>query len=202
VDVVITSSDPSVLLVSPDETTPGTASITVSVADGTTRFDYYVQGVEGQTGSATVTATATGFTNGTATKDVVQPAISLYGLYSTMTTAYPDDPFRVQVGIPDAGQTYMADYQEVRAGAPSALAATVTSSNAAVGQLVTSTASGAEVTVQIAEGWYYSPNSVLDGGVAFDPLAVGTTTVTATIPGFVTLPASGSGSIDVTVTTP
>lgn len=202
VDVVITSSDPSVLLVSPNETTPGTASITVSVADGVTLFNYYVQGLEGQTGTATVTATATGFTDGTATKEVVQPALSLYNLYSTMTTAYSDDPFRVQVGIPDAGQTYMADYQEVRAGAPSSYTATVTSSDAGVGQLVTSTVTGGSVTVEIVAGAYYSPNTVVDGGVAFDPLTVGTTTVTATITGFVTLPPSGYGSIDVTVTAP
>jgi len=202
VDVVITSSDPSVLLVSPDETTPGTASITVPVADGSTRFDYYVQGVEGQTGTTSVTVTATGFTNGTATKDVVQPALRLYSLYTTMTTDQSDDPFSVRVGIPDATQTSIEDYQEVRAGAPSSYTATVTSSDAGVGQLVTSTLSGGSVTVQIVVGDYYSPGSVADGGVAFDPIAVGTTTVTATIPGFVTLPAAGYGAIDVTVTTP
>ncbi len=202
VDVVITSSDPSTLLVSPNATTPGTASITVAVADGSTSVPYYVQGVEGQTGTVTVTATAPGFTDGTTTKDVVQPAINLYSIYTTMTTAYSDDPFRVQVGIPDIDQNYMQTYQDVRAGAPSSYTATVTSSNAAVGELITTAATGGSVEVLIVEGEYYTPNTVATGGVAIRPLSVGTTTVTATIPGFVTLPASANGSVDVTVITP
>src|SRR6185503_2295082 len=54
--VRITSSDPAVLLVSPNASTPGAAFIDVPVSQGTTFFSYYVQGVEGAAaGTATLT---------------------------------------------------------------------------------------------------------------------------------------------------
>jgi hypothetical protein len=201
VDVVITSTNPSVLLVSPNSATPGTASITVPVANGGTSAAYYVQGFEGATGTVTVTATATGLFDGTTTTDVVQPALQLVGLYASPTTTAADDPFEIRVGIPNATQTAMQSNQWVRAGAPSSITATVVSSDAAVGQLVTTTLSGATVTVNIVSGQYRSPYSVATGGVAFDPLTAGPTTVSATITGFVTLPLN-YGSIAITVTTP
>ena len=46
VTVHVQSSAPATLLVSPDATTPGTASIDVVVPNGTGSFSYYVQGVE------------------------------------------------------------------------------------------------------------------------------------------------------------
>jgi hypothetical protein len=188
VDVVITSSNPSVMLVSPDASTAGTASITIPVADGFTSIGYYVQGVEGATGTAVVTATAQGFTDGTGTITVVQPAVQLASVTTNTTTLSPDDPFWVGVGIPNGQQTAITEWQAVRVGG--SYTATVTSSDAAVGQLVTTALTGASVTVDIPEGTSNSATSVAGGGVAFDPLTAGTTTVSAAITGFLILPTA------------
>ncbi len=201
VDVVLTSSDPTVMLVSPDDTTAGSESITVTVPDGSTSFNYYLQGLEGVVDTATLTATATGFAADSSTVSVLQPAVQLYGLNTSMTTLDYDDPFQVRIGIPDANQNYLSEHQYVRAGGPATYTATVTSGAPTVAQLTTTALSDDTVTVDIAEGLYYSPTTVESGGVAFDPLTAGMTTVSATIPGFVTLPP-GVGSIDVTVTAP
>ena len=76
------------------------------------------------------------------------------------------------------------------------MTATVTSSDVAVGQLVTTALSGGTVTVDIVPGLYYSPTSVAAGGVAFDPLSTGVTMVSVAIPGFIMLPTA---SVSVTV---
>lgn len=83
----------------------------------------------------------------------------------------------------------------VRAGGL-ALTTTVTSSNATAGQLVTTATVDQGVTVQIPSRENRSANTVATGGVAFDPLASGDTTVSATIPGFIT---TTNGLQDVTV---
>ena len=103
VTVHVQSSQPGVLLVSPDAATPGTASIDVVVPNGNSSFGYYVQGVELQTGTVQLTASAPGFTNGTATGTVQQPAFEIQGLTLSTTTFAPDNPFYVQVGLPYAG---------------------------------------------------------------------------------------------------
>ncbi|HXI21922.1 MAG TPA: hypothetical protein VNH46_12580, partial [Gemmatimonadales bacterium] len=53
VTVTLTSSLPSVLLLAPDASTPGQASIQIPVANGSTSFLFYVQGVEQATGTVT-----------------------------------------------------------------------------------------------------------------------------------------------------
>ena len=62
VTVRITSSNPAVLLVSPNATTVGTASVDIPVANGSTDATYYIHGIEGARGTVTLTATASGFT--------------------------------------------------------------------------------------------------------------------------------------------
>ncbi len=142
VTVRIESSDPAVALVSPDATTPGTAFIEVPVADGSYWFFYYIQGVEGATpGSVTLTASAPGFIDGTGTVNVVQPALLIYRLVTSIDTLDPDDPFQIGVGIPTAGNTSLSQWQAVRAGG-SALTATITNSADTVGRLVTTAATG------------------------------------------------------------
>jgi hypothetical protein len=196
VDVVITSSNPTVALVAPDASTPGTESIIVSLSDGQTTFSYYVQGVEGQTGTVTFTARASGFTDGSTTKTIVQPALDISGLNLNPTVGAADDLFVVRVGVPNGSQTFLNELQAIRAGG-SALTVTVTSSDDVVGQLVTSTLTGGSVTVQIAVGATQTPSSVAAGGVAFDPLTVGSTTVTADTIGFITTTANGVRTVNV-----
>ena len=142
------------------------------------------------TGAVTFTASANGYTDGTAVKTIVQPAVQISSLSTSPTAGGIDDAFFVLVGTPNAGGTFMTDFQEVRAGAPAALTATLTTDNLSVGQLVTLAATGDTVTVDIVVGQNFSPTSVATGGVAFDPLAQGTTTIATTIPGFILLPSA------------
>ena len=64
--------------------------------------------------------------------------------------------------------------------------ATITNSNGAVGRLLTNAfpAGAQTVTVLIADELARSASTIAMGGVAFDPLTVGSTRVSATIPGF------------------
>ena len=71
----------------------------------------------------------------------------------------------------------------------SPLTATVANSASAVAQLATQAATGQTVTVQIAPGSSQSGTRA-QGGIEFDPLSAGSSTVSSTIPGFLTLPTS------------
>jgi len=189
VTVRVTSADPAVALVAPNATTPGTAFIDVPVAQGSSSFSYYVQGVEGAVGTVTVQATASGYTDGSATVAVVQPALDLIFLNATTTAGAADDPFQVRIGVPNGTNQFMNAEQAIRAGG-TAVTATVTSSDVAVGQLVTTAQTGGTVTVTIAVGQARSPGTVAAGGMALDPLTAGQTTVSATIPGLIALPTA------------
>ena len=182
VTVTLTSSDPTTALVSPDASTAGQASVQVRIPDGTSSFGFYVQGVEGATGSVTVTATAQGFINGTNTISVEQPGIMLVGLVSTTTASAADDDFYAYVGV-RAGAGVSA--QNVRAGG-SQVVVTATSSNPTTARLVTSGQAGASIISVIAPGFYYTPFGAAAGGLSLDPLAQGDTNVSVTAPGFIT----------------
>jgi hypothetical protein len=196
VTVTLTSSDPAKLRLSTDPAVEGAGSIDIFMADGQTSSPYfYVQALEGLTGTVTLTASAPGFTDDTDPVEILQPVVQLTGLSTPTTTLSDEDPFRVQVGIAANGVNW-TQAQDVRAGADP-LTATLTSSHAAVGQLVTLAQSGASVTVQIVPGEDFSPSTVAGGGVAFDPLTAGTTTVSAEIPGYISIPTA---SLKVVVT--
>lgn len=190
VNVVVKSSAPGILKVSPNSTTPGTDSIIVFVANGGTSGTYWVQGMEGQTGSPTVTVSANGFIDGSAGFTVVQPAIELQGVPANIASGAANAAIYAQVGIPNGPLTSMNDYQELRAGGPGPLTVTFTNSSPGVVQLVTTDLTADVVTALINVGFYYSPTSVASGGVALDPLTVGTRTITASASGFVQLPGA------------
>jgi hypothetical protein len=198
--VRIQSSNPAMVLVSADAATPGAEFIDV-VPSGQT-FRYYVQGVEGSSGSATLTASLGGFAGGSATVTVVQPALDLVNLPALTTTMSADAPFMVRIGTPNPGSTYLGTPQAIRAGG-TAVTATVTLANSnpgGVALLATSAGLDQSRTVTIPVGQSQSPGAVASGGVAFHPLAAGTITVTAAIPGFIT--TANGGNINVTVSSP
>ena len=192
VTVRIESSDPSVAVIAPNVNTPGSAFVEVVLANGQVNASYVIQGVEGALGSATITARAARFADGSGLVHVVQPAVRIGGLVTSIDTLDPADAFTVVIGVPAAGGGGIANDQFLRAGAPP-LAVTLTSSDPAVGELVTATESGATVSVSIAAG------ANAGSGVSLRPLAAGTTTVTASAPGFLT---TGNGVVGVTVSTP
>jgi hypothetical protein len=181
--VIIKSSNPAVALVSPNATTAGSDSIMIPFTSPTTSASFYVHGLEGQTGTVTISARAAGFTDGSNTATVVQPALDITGLLQTTTAGAADDPFTVRVGT--GTSSALSVLQEARAGGPG-LTVTVTSSAPTFGQLVTQADTSGTVTVTVAAGASTTPTTVAAGGVAFDALAAGATTVSASIPGFVT----------------
>lgn len=195
--VRVESSSPSVYTVSTSTASVGETFVDIFVPNGQTRVDYVLHGIEGITNpvSPSITLSAPGFTNGAATVTVVQPAIDISGLFLTQTAGGGEDPFTVRVGIPNGTGTALQELQAVRAGA-GALTATVTTSDAGAAPLVTTPSTGASVTVQIGVGATASPSSVATGGVALDPLAAGSTTVAATIPGYL---ATGNATRSVTI---
>ncbi|MGD8885099.1 MAG: PKD domain-containing protein, partial [Gammaproteobacteria bacterium] len=199
VTVRVQSSDPTVALVAPDTNTAGTEYIDVFVPDGTNSFYFVAQGFEGADvpAAATFTASAPGFNSGTAIVNVVQPGLRIDALQTSTTTLSGLDTFTVDVGIPVSGNSNI-NVQRVRSGG-SAVTAVVASSVASVGQLVTAEGSGMSVAVDIQPGTSSSPITIAAGGVGFEPLDAGQTSVSVATPGYIT---TSAGSIDVTVTAP
>ncbi len=198
VTVQVRTSNPTVALLAPDAVTPGTPVIEVMVPAGQTYADFYLQGVTSATGNVTLTATQSQFTSGSLSVDVVQPVMRLSGLTASTTSLSADDPFRVETGyLHSNGVSFR--YANVSATQGS-LMVNLTSSETGVGQLVTTSASGSPVTVQIPINQRFSPSTVATGGVAFDPLSGGDATVAATAIGFD--PSYGSSSATVSVSQP
>lgn len=182
--VTLTSSDPSILRVSKAVDSASAASIQVVIPNGQTNYTFYVHGMEGVTGTPTITATASGFTNGTTSEEVVVPAIELQG-GGTYTAGAADALTYAQIGIRNGQNTALQRAQNVRAGSPSPVTVTFVSSTPAVGTMVNQAqGAGTPRTAVIAPGFYYTPTSVATGGVFFRPLTVGQTNLSVTAPGF------------------
>jgi hypothetical protein len=197
VEVTLSSSTDAVLRVSPIVASAvGTGSVTLTVAAGTSSASFYIHGMEGQTGTVTLTATAPGYTNGTGTAVVAAPAIEIAGLTSSMSASAANDPFEVRLGALNAAGTSLFDEQVVRPGG-TPITVTVTNGNAAVADLVTTAGAAQSRTVTIGVGAGRSATTVATGGVAFAPRAAGSTTVQLSAPGVVTV---STGTQTVTVT--
>lgn len=168
-------------MVSPNATTAGTSFIDVFVPDGQTSFDFYVQGINGVTGSVILTAISALFADGTATVEVVPAVLQILNLSTSTTCGAADDPFQVRTGyVHSNGTTFL--YALVSPAGP--VHVLLTSSNAGVGLLRTAAEYLAQVTVDVQPNTYDSPSTVIAGGVAFDALAAGSTTVSASSIGF------------------
>lgn len=198
VQVTLTSSDSNLVKLSPNATTAGTGSITLTLADGVAGFSYYVQGMESGVGTVSITAVASGFTNGTTSVGVRQAAVEIQGLSAAQTAGGADQVFYAQIGIPNAQNSGLARVQNVRAGAPASFTITFTSSNPAAGQITDLAGPPAtSKTAQIVSGFYYTQTSLAAGGVAFHAVAAGQTTVSATNPAFITTSTNGNRTVTV-----
>ena len=193
--VAIASSNAALVTVSNSSATAGGASQNVVIADGSTDATFFLHALAG-TGTATITASTNGFADGAATANIVQPAVAISGLAASVSVSAADQPFIVTVGIPNGGNTAIATPQPVRAGG--SLTVTLANSTAATAQLTTTAGSAQSRTVTINAGQQQSAGSVGAGGVAFDPLAPGSTNVPASIPGFISIPASPGFAVSVT----
>lgn len=198
ITVTIEVSDTNLALVTDDNLTPGSKSVDVFLPNGSSYAQFYVQAFEDTTGTIGVTASAPGFTAVTDSIDIVPAALRVLGLQTSHDPFDLDDAFYVSVGIANGSNTSLSATQDVRVGGPG-LTATVTNSNASVGQLVTNAITGQVVSVTIAPGESNTPTTVAAGGVAFDGLSPGTTDIEVTIPNFGQL---NDNPKTVTVTTP
>jgi hypothetical protein len=190
--VHLVSSDPTRVILAADVTTAGNpdGTLDIPVAAGVATFSYVVQALDWVEGvstptSVSITASAVGFTNGTTTAAYVQPGVTLIVLVTSISRTAANDDFQVQIGVPNALNTALASPQARRAGA-SAISVTVTNSNATVAEIDQNGGlNGAQSqTAQIVAGQNSTPNNVT-GGLEFDPLAAGPTTVATSATGFI-----------------
>lgn len=201
VTVRVTSSDPNVVLLSTNPTQVGGAFVDLVVPNGlsnTFSTPYVVQGVG--LGTATLTASAPGFVDGTSTVSVVQAGVTLSGQAST-TTFGQNLTLQALVGVPNVtnpNNVFLTTTQDVRPGSPP-FVATLTNTNGLVGQLMTATGVGQMATASIAPGSFNLPATIAAGGVGFDPFGNGTTTLSVAIPGVI---ATRQATQTVNVSTP
>jgi 6-phosphogluconolactonase (cycloisomerase 2 family) len=196
VRVHVTSSNPAAVLLSKDATSPGAADIDIDVPNGTYLVPILVHGVATGTGTAIITATEPHFTASPGGEaSVTAPALVIEGLPTSTTSLAADIPFYLQVGLADPGSGTIQIAQAVRAGTTAVVE--VTSLDPAAGLIETVAGAAQTRTVTIPGGQSTTPFSLASGGVAFDPVGPGTTTVSATSPGFLPLSAA-SVVVDVT----
>lgn len=184
--VTLTSSDPSRVLLANGPTGAGSASIQVQVNAGASFLPaFYIQALEG-TGSEVITATAPGYANGTLTVDLVPAGFIINSPSNFSTTVFANNT-NIQIRPYRLNPTTLAiqQIQSIRGGLT--VDVPVTSSDTAVGVITTSPLSFAE-NVSFVNG-------------SFDPLTAGTSTISVVQPtGFST--PSNFQSIVATVTAP
>jgi hypothetical protein len=127
---------------------------------------------------------------------VEQGAVQIIGFSPTMSIVSANQALVAQVGSASGGSFYVA--MPARTGGPG-VTVTLTSSNTGVGKLITTAVPGGGglVTVVVPPGAIYSPFDIPSGGAEFDAVGVGTTTVTAAAPGFLTAASTGSQVVTV-----
>jgi hypothetical protein len=192
VTIHVESNDPRILLAPiTGYIVPGTSSIDVQVPAGQRTVPFIVQAVDwtqGGSAPATVSITASG-PGMPATPfmlEYVQSAVRMRPLQAT-TIQSPNLSITLEVGIEDGSEFRE---QRVRWGGQD-LIATVTSSDLTVAQ-IEEVGGGPLGTIAISQD-----RSTPRRGVELDAVGVGAATITASIPGFITLPA---GIRQVTVT--
>ncbi len=193
VTVHIESSDPTVALIAPDGFTAGFGSLDVFVPDGSTSASYTMQAVAGARGTATVTVSTPGFTGGQATITVVEPGVAIFALANSLPIGV-NDSLSVLFGQPNGAGTGLFSFQQASAANDPPLELTLTSSDGTVGQLSLTAGGATSDSLAIP-----LPAGTFQPGAVFVPLATGATTVTASIPGFLTTTA---GTVDIAVTPP
>lgn len=195
----IETSDTSLVLISDHPDSVGTDALDIFIPDGSgsSATYFYTHGKEDTTGTVTITCSAPGFTGDSEPASVVTPGVQFYSLDTSLDILDPLKSVRVRVGIPNAGMTGISPAQYRRPGAPP-LVATLTSSDPSVAHFLTLADTSGTVTTEIAPGSSTNPSTVATGGIDIDGLSAGTTTVEASIPGFV----QSSASAVVTVTQP
>lgn len=183
VSIVVTVTDPGIAVISTDRTVAGSNQITFTGVDSASNQFFYVQGLS--QGATTITATAPGFNDATATITVTDSGFYISSPSAISTTTFSNNS---NVNITAArlnGDGSSSTSQEVRAGLT--VDVSVASSNLTVGEITTS-----PVSFQAGDG---ASNST-----QFDPKAAGTATISMTQPAGFTAPTNRNQSIEAEVT--
>ena len=203
--VTITSTDPAKLLLAPNDSTPGAASITVNVPDRQSSFTWYLQGVEAQFGGVPVTISAPGYTTATVRDSVATPVVEITSALGSATISSSDRPFTVRVGLPNSSSapTSLVALQGVRWNAatptPLVVSAVLTPIGANASLLVTTGSTGLTNTVQLLPRLSTSASTVAAGGIAWRPgtAAATTATISVSAPGFLVTPATSTRTLTI-----
>jgi hypothetical protein len=182
VDVTIEVVDPDVALISTDPTATGSGSITFPLVTGTATPPIYLQGLTPNQGTE-LRVTAPGYDQWITSVQVVETGFYIWqplGDFSTTVDA-ADTTLRIRPASLDELQR-IDESQYVRGGA--SLSVDVVSSDPAVGVII--------VSPLVFTGGDTALNT------AFDPIAVGTTTISITQPPGFTPPA-GKTSVVATI---
>ena len=186
VTATLTSSTPSVAVVSSSATILGGATATITNIVNTSANTYYIQGVN--VGSATITVAVAGYTNATVSVTVDPSGFVIFSPGSIATTTLSaDSTFNIDPAILNPADNSVIGYGNLNPGSNVNLA--VTSGTTATGTIVTS-----PIT--------FVAN---DSGEAatFHPVAAGTSTLSIATPaGFTTPAPSSTQQITATVTAP
>jgi hypothetical protein len=193
--VTITSSDATHFLLSTSPTTVGTASITLQLTAGSTSVPtFYVEGqnFSGTTAiTATLTASASSYANGTTTVSLYPSGLTYLGNGTLSTTTFSSPTtLTVFLGILTPGTLNFYTYgYSLGPQAPGPVPVAVTSVSTNVG-----TISGSPSSIGV--GAYFSQ------GVSFQPVGAGTTNLNLATPTGYSTPANVSVQIVATVAVP
>jgi hypothetical protein len=197
VNVEVTVADSNLVWVSANALVAGAGTVNIPLLNGETEAVFYVQALDASAGgSVTVTARASGFSDGIQSVDLVPAGTAIILLADSMDVNVDDDEFVVQVGAITPDTTGIVEAQQLRGGGPSRTIA-VSSSDEMLGLIATSGGAADTSYVTLDPGERQSAATVATGGVAFDPVGSGQVLVTAAVSGF---EVTDAGALTLTIT--
>ncbi|MFN0098075.1 MAG: Ig-like domain-containing protein [Gemmatimonadaceae bacterium] len=178
ITTTITSSDPTRLLLAPNATTAGAASITITITQGNFSTSFWAMGLEDVTGNPTVSAQTPGYTDATASIAVEPIGVQWFGA-SALTTLAADGSGTVYLGplLGVVGNRFVNPEQVIRFGGVTR-SITMTSSDPNVVLPVVGGVAQQSVVATIEPGQSRATVNVR-------PIGVGTATVAPSAPGLI-----------------
>ncbi|MDX2192831.1 MAG: Ig-like domain-containing protein [Gemmatimonadales bacterium] len=216
VTIRIASAEPGRVLVSPNATTPGSASIDIPISVGNSSFSYYVQALDTvatpnpaspTTPQVTLTELSSRYTSPTPLSVPIRNyAVTLWNFPSAQATIQAsDNAVSARLGVVTSAGNAISAYQQVRAGG-TAIPITFTATAPGVSTLVAPPSPGTEVaTWDLAfqpGGSDLTPSSLGGGGVVMRPKSAGSAGVSISTPGGATIPSVNAQSTTWTVSQP
>ena len=175
VDASLTTTTPSLCQLSLVPNASGSSSLPITFAAGQAAQTVWIQGQDGATGACQIQATTVNyaFTPASPQANMVTPGVQIVLLPPGVDYSGDNVDFQIQVGVPSADGSVLAEAQQVRYGREFTF--TVRVLYPAYAQLLSSIppSPGTAVTVKISQQTYQNT-----GLLQFDPIAEGLETVT------------------------